>query len=654
MSSARILLVFQDQSLLEVISRALLIPAEFQVSATTETTRLSQQIRQFKPDVVIIEQPLAGESLAVAQNIRRYNPAISVLLFVHENSLETAMGAIQVGITGLLVPPLKTNDLIKSVQHGLQHRQQLIDWTANQSLMDTKSLRRRLDELDAIGRVGRSMTASLNIDSILVTAVESAVELTNAEEGSLLLLDQESGELYIHAAKNIGEELVQTLRLPAVNSLAGQVIHTGEPLLYAGEGPQKLKTDYFLHSLMYVPLRTRSGIIGVLGVQNRNNKVEFTQNQLAVVSAIADYAAIAIENAQLFNDTEIERRKLNTILTKIIDGVIVVDHERKVILVNPTAREAFNISSQYLISRSIFDVVKQPDLLEIFSLTDNKFPLRREIELEDGRFFNVQATAIPEVGLALTLQDITQIKELERVKSDFVSTVSHDLRSPLTAILGYIELLERVGSLNATQKEFVQRVHMSVQNITNLINELLDLGRIEAGFDAQREFFALEKLILLAVEELRESADSKSQKILVEVPPDLPDIFASPTRIHQVLSNLIGNAVKYTQPNGWVRIRAQAEKDQLILRVQDNGPGILVSEQPYIFDRFYRATNAEETSGTGLGLAIVKSIIENHQGRIWVESTPGSGTTFTVMLPLLPGLEKIKPSKVDANSAAQD
>lgn len=268
--------------------------------------------------------------------------------------------------------------------------------------------------------------------------------------------------------------------------------------------------------------------------------------------------------------------------------------------------------------------------------------------------FNIQATAIPEVGLVLTMQDITQIKELDRVKSDFVSAVSHDLRSPLTAILGYVELLERVGTLNETQQEFVKRVHISVQNITNLINELLDLGRIEAGFDAQREFFSLENLVLLTIEEHREAADAKSQALMVEVDPGLPDIFASPTRMQQVLSNLIGNAIKYTQPNGWIRISAQPEDEQLILQVQDNGPGILVSEQPYIFDRFYRASNTEEASGTGLGLAIVKSIVENHQGRIWVDSLPGRGATFTVMLPLIPGLENMQKSRVDVSSTPQD
>ena len=209
------------------------------------------------------------------------------------------------------------------------------------------------------------------------------------------------------------------------------------------------------------------------------------------------------------------------------------------------------------------------------------------------------------------------------------------MRSPLTAILGYIELLERVGPLNDTQREFVQRVNLSVQNITNLINELLDLGRIEAGFDTQKEFFDIESLIQLTIEDLREQADDKNLTLLVEIPNQLPKIFASTTRIQQVMSNLIENAIKYTRQDDSVKISARLEAEQLIFQVIDNGPGIPIQEQPYIFDRFYRAANSEETTGTGLGLAIVKSIVENNQGRVWVESQPGQGTTFTVVMPVL-------------------
>jgi two-component system NtrC family sensor kinase len=261
---------------------------------------------------------------------------------------------------------------------------------------------------------------------------------------------------------------------------------------------------------------------------------------------------------------------------------------------------------------------------------------RGEITLEDGRVYNAHLTPVPEVGYAITMQDITHLKELDRIKSDFVSTVSHDLRSPLTAILGYIELIDRVGPLNDTQREFINRVQFSVSNITSLINDLLDLGRIEAGFDARKEVVPLSAIITYAVDGLRSRAEEKHQKLLTNVPDILPSIYGNPVRLRQLVANLLGNAIKYTPVGGKVAISAEAESDQVIIRIADNGPGIPPAELPYIFDKFYRASNVpSDTPGTGLGLAIVKSIVENHQGRIWPESTLGQGTIFTVVLPVM-------------------
>jgi two-component system NtrC family sensor kinase len=232
------------------------------------------------------------------------------------------------------------------------------------------------------------------------------------------------------------------------------------------------------------------------------------------------------------------------------------------------------------------------------------------------------------------MQDISYLKELDRIKSDFVSTVSHDLRSPLTAILGYIELLGRVGNLNPQQDEFIRRIQISVENITALINDLLDLGRIEAGFDARKEIVPISAILRYTVESLQNEAEKKGQTIEVSIPEALPQILGNPVRLRQMMENLVGNAMRYTPPRGKIRVSARTEGIQLIIEVSDNGLGIPPADQPYIFDKFYRASNApSEISGAGLGLAIVKSIVENHNGRIWVTSALGLGSIFTVVLP---------------------
>jgi two-component system, OmpR family, phosphate regulon sensor histidine kinase PhoR len=284
---------------------------------------------------------------------------------------------------------------------------------------------------------------------------------------------------------------------------------------------------------------------------------------------------------------------------------------------------------------SVGEAIKHNELLELLNDDRPITPGRCEITVREGHVLNAQKTPIPGVGQAVTMQDITHLKELDRIKSDFVNTVSHDLRSPLTAILGYVELIARAGPINDQQREFIRRVQFSVNNITALINDLLDLGRIEAGFDAMKEIVPLPAIVRYAAEGLRNRIEEKSLGLTLDLDESVPSILGNPVRLRQMIANLLGNAVKYTPHRGKIEVRCRFEEGQIIMQVKDNGQGIPLADQPYIFDKFYRASNIPpDMPGTGLGLAIVRSIVENHQGRIWVDSTVGVGTTFTVVLPV--------------------
>ena len=233
------------------------------------------------------------------------------------------------------------------------------------------------------------------------------------------------------------------------------------------------------------------------------------------------------------------------------------------------------------------------------------------------------------------MQDITYLKEMDRVRSEFVHTVSHDLRSPLTSVIGYTELVERAGELNENQREFLQRIQDSIKHITSLINDLLDLGSVEAGFDTRREFVQPEVILRYTLEMLQGQIKSKRLKVHTDIASALPAIRVNPIRLRQVLDNVVGNAIKYSNNGGEVNVSVQVEGDQIILNVRDNGPGIPVTDQPHIFDKFYRGSNiSEQITGSGLGLAIVKTIVDNHQGRIWVESAEGRGSSFFIVLPV--------------------
>ncbi len=331
-----------------------------------------------------------------------------------------------------------------------------------------------------------------------------------------------------------------------------------------------------------------------------------------------------------------ELQKLETIINNIEDGVIILDENLNLLLINPAVHRAFGIwNDEAVMGKPILEVIPNPDLRTLLHFDPKESQPNHEITFEDGRVLTAQYTPIPGVGSVITLQDITHLKQIDRLKSEFVHTVSHDLRSPLTAILGYVELLDRVGPINDQQREFIKRVHNSVQNITSLVNDLLDLGRLEAGIDVQKEVAPLGGMIRYTLESMAPQITEKKIKLHLELPDgDNAQMRGNPIRLRQMLDNLIGNAVKYTPEGGEIRIKLDVQSDQIILRLSDTGPGIPPADQPHIFEKFYRASNVPKgVGGSGLGLAIVKTIVDNHQGRIWVESVLGQGSTFTVVLP---------------------
>ncbi|MEK6751079.1 MAG: ATP-binding protein [Chloroflexota bacterium] len=367
--------------------------------------------------------------------------------------------------------------------------------------------------------------------------------------------------------------------------------------------------------------------------------VDEVQKSLAHARRLGDWLRREVRRttsslAEKAKISEAERVKLEAIISNIQDGVVVMDEKQSILLINPAIREIFNLGDANFTGKSLGDVITNPDLRALLSRSSEGALKYHEINFDDGRVFNAQYTPIPRIGAAVTMQDISYLKELDRLKSDFIHTVSHDLRSPLTAVLGYTELVERMGPLNQNQQEFLHRLQGSVQHITNLINDLLDLGRLEAGFDTRREMIHLDGVLKYTLDMFEALVKKKLIHLTTEISPNLLPLRANPIRIRQMLDNLVGNAIKYTPNEGRIHISITMQDEQIILKVEDTGPGIKPEEQGRIFEKFYRATNAPDgVTGSGLGLAIVKSIVDSHQGRVWVESSFGKGSTFVVILP---------------------
>ncbi len=636
MSGERVLIVTSNRETLRHVKDVVLGPAGYQVQSVGDGMSALAIANEMVPDLLVADVKLPGLSgHELVRRVRHANPQLPAILLAEEGSQSEVLEALRAGATDYVLKPFEAEHLLAAAGRALGERRRWEDLIKSrlEAGADASGLQRRLQELETLAGVGRTVTALLDLDEVLTSVVDAAVRLTGAEEGSLLLKDEESGQLYMRASKNFDEDFAHTFRLQINDSLAGQVIASGEPVVLDERSPQKIKTSYLVHSLIYVPLRVRGQTLGVLGVDNRKVGHTLTREDLTVLVAMADYAAIAIENARLYQRTETERRKLETVLTQTENGVIVVDAENRLLLINRAAQEAFGVNGRAIIGRSIVESVDDPRLLSLLRAPGDH-PRREEIEVPDGRIFNAQRTPIEGVGQSIVLQDITHLKELDRIKSEFVTTVSHDLRSPLTAILGYVELIERAGDVNDQQRDFIRRVQLSVQQITNLVTDLLDLGRIEAGLEIARESSPISVLARYAVEGLRSSAETRRLKLEIDLPEDLPMVSGDPIRLRQMIGNLLENAIKYTPEGGEVSLSAAAEGDQIILKVRDTGPGIPPADQPYLFDKFFRASNVvDRTPGTGLGLSIVKSIVDHHDGRIWVESALNKGTTFTVVLP---------------------
>lgn len=635
MTQAHILVTIADPQI-KVLLERVLKSAGYSVTLVPNVASLQRIIETAGPALVILDEKVDDASgLDLAGVLLQRFPAVPILLFVSQETPALLKRALQLGISDTLCLPLRGDAILNAVKDSLEKQQQRKEWVLLESHRATAGLQRQIDEMETLAELARSINSTLDLDSVLQAVVEAAVKMTNADEGSLLLVDENTGEMYMRASRNFQDEFARTFRLPIQDTLAGSVVQSGKPVILDENTPQKIKTSYLVQNLIYVPLRIQQTTIGVLGIDNRSKKIPFKDRDVNLLSALAEFAAIAIVNASHFSGTAAERNRLGTILDNIQDGVIVFDQDQRLVLVNRMAASVFGLASENLLSRPLREVFTDPDLLELVENNGTGKSNRTEITGSDGRTFSAQITPIANVGAAIAMHDITSLKEIDRIKSDFVSTVSHDLRSPLTAILGYVDLIERAGPVTELQRDFVHRVQSSVHNITHLVDDLVELGRIESGFDARKEMVNIHTIIHLVAENSKRIIDEKGQALLVQVPEALPPVYANAVQISQMIENLLDNACKYTHRGGVITLSAETDDQQIILQVSDNGIGIPQVDLPFIFDKFYRASNANsEVSGTGLGLAIVKSIVENHQGRIWVESLPDEGSIFTVVLPV--------------------
>ncbi len=506
-------------------------------------------------------------------------------------------------------------------------------------------LHARLDELSLLLKVSQSVAGSLSLDEALPPILQGALTASGASGVRLVLPTWEDlpGETVGQTLQSFALGQVAPLMAPLDREILTLTRNEGQAVIEnLSRARAVLNVSQVagrLQALIALPLRHEHDFYGALwlGFEKPRN---FAETDLNFLTTLAGQAAVACASARLFQSAERGRERLAAILASTSDAVIVTDRSERLLLVNPAAENVFGLIPTATLGRPVVEAIQNPDLLTAIRSVDAD-PAAREVRLADGVVLYASTSPITgadgrTLGRVSVLRDVTRFKELETLKSEFVATVSHDLRAPLTYMRGYATMLPMMGDMNEKQKEFAEKIVSGIEQMTELIDDLLDIGRIEAGIGLQRERVRVDDLVQTVVSGLRPQAVNKGLTLKVELPESLPVVSGDPTLLRQALSNLVENAIKYTPRGGQVRVRGAVQENGLVLSVQDTGLGIAPADQVRLFEKFYRVKQRETINikGSGLGLAIVKSIVERHGGRVWAESRLGQGSTFFMSLPV--------------------
>ena len=522
-------------------------------------------------------------------------------------------------------------------------------------------LKGRMEDLSLLLGVSQSVSATLSLNEGLPFVLEGALRATGACVARVVMLSPAGVETVVSRGEPREDLGVLDEALVGVFEDRGcpltiENLARARTLLGTGAGNQMVE------ALVALPVRTQRGVAAVMWVGYTLPR-RFSAYEIDLLSTLASQTAVLVENARLFQAAEGERSRLAAILASTTDAVVVTDRRNRILLANPAAEGAFDIQGGSIAGLPIDQTPLPRALVEVFQEPlEPDEALTRELPLPDGRTLYASLSAIRSaegecLGGVCVMRDITRLKELDELKSEFVAAVSHDLRSPLAVMDGYARMIPDAGEVNRTQQEYVNKVLAGVSRMTNLVDDLLNLRRIEGGAALKREPCHLGAIVTEAVERRRARAAERDISLRLEL--DRPDgvavdaprkasaavVLGDAALLRQAVTNLVDNAIKYTPVGGEVSVglsMSRAPGGQsgdgqscVLIDVTDTGIGIAPEDQVRLFEKFHRIKRSDvpDVQGTGLGLSIVKAVIERHGGTVRVESELDQGSTFTIALP---------------------
>jgi signal transduction histidine kinase len=578
---------------------------------------------------------------------------------------------------------LKEEQLPPNTEAILESVNQLLD-----DLGQKLNISQEENRLAALYRVSRVLGTTLDLDQVLNQVMDAVIGLTGAERGFLMLLDTETSKWRLRAARNISQETLR--RMEISRTVLNTVIESDQGFVTtdAQSDPrfsgQESVVFYALRSIMCAPLRSRGKMIGAIYVDNRAQAGMFTESDLEMLNAFAVQAAIAIENARLYTQTdqaltqrvaELETlaqidRELNTRLD--FDHVMEITR-RWVLRIGEASQawvllgdeensdtlavaypEGFEDWDAALIQRARHEAEPQAELPSDGAIARLSVPILRGrrtlgvIVLEREQPFTqpVIEFLVHLSGRAATAIENARlyqaIEQANQAKTRFVSVVTHELRIPMTSIKGYADLLRQgvVGPINEQQLSFLNIIRNNVERMGGLVSDLSDISRIEAGrLQLATSFIFVQNYVDEILLTMKPRLETKDQSVEMDLSSDLPEVYADPNRLMQILTNLVSNAAKYTPQGGQIHIRARSENGYVRVEVEDNGVGVSVEDQTKLFTQFFRSEDpvVREEQGWGLGLNVTKRLTELMGGKIGFRSDLGQGSTFWFTLPTSDG-----------------
>ncbi len=423
-------------------------------------------------------------------------------------------------------------------------------------------------------------------------------------------------------------------------AMAGLVLKSGAQTLSQDEILRQLpliENRPEIASVSLLPLKWEASHLGVIWVAfNENDDPD--EAIMTYLKQLAHLASLAVINVRTYRDSQLSTALIMTAFDLLTDAVLITDQNNQVLLHNKKARQLFFDRDGRFEGEFLNNFLSRHDLSKQNLYADQRVK-SKEVQLRDGNLYDLIYSPIQIDGNqhanAIIIKDLASQREADALKTEFVTMVSHELRSPLTLILGYAKILRLTGNLNEQQDSYISNIINGVEGMKELVQKLLDMGRLEDGDPLEIHPVTAEQIITRAVESLKAKAKQKQISLQLDLPETPITIFGDQMFLTQALGNLIDNGIKYSKMGGEVVVTATERDERVIFAVQDKGIGIAPLDQKKLFRKFSRiTTNAEaDDEGSGLGLAIVKSIAERHGGEVRMESQLGKGSTFYFEIP---------------------